>query len=474
MADRAETPRGKAADRGAERHVLVVEDERAQRELLAQLLTARGFTVRTADSLAAARRELGAASSDCVVTDFQLPDGTGLDVLREARDRDPAVGVVLVSAFGTVPMAVDAMRGGAFDVMLKPVDPEALLQVLARAAAHRDLLRENARLRARLDEPVRVEGVVAESPAFRRVLDVLARVAPSDATVLVSGESGTGKELVARRIHAASRRAEGPFVAVNCGALPEGLLESELFGHARGAFTGAVRERRGRFEEADGGTLFLDEVGEMAPALQVRLLRVLQEREIVRVGENVPRRVDVRVVAATNRDLKTDVQSGRFREDLYYRLEVVPVHLPPLRERPEDLAPLVEALVARAAARHDRPPPLVSREAFERLRAHRWPGNVRELANALERAVLLCRGDVVRVDDLPESARAPSESDLATAPPRETLEQAVQALEISWIRAALDRAGGIQTRAALELGIDERVLRYKLKKYGLKSGDAQD
>jgi DNA-binding NtrC family response regulator len=359
------------------------------------------------------------------------------------------------------------MRGGAFDVMLKPVNPDALVEVLRRAVGLRDLARENALLREQVAASATFDGVVAESGPMRRALEMVRRVAPTWATVLVTGESGTGKELVARLLHAHGPNPKGPFVAVNCAALPEGLLESELFGHARGAFTGAVRERRGRFEEADGGTLFLDEVGEMAPALQVRLLRVLQEREIVRVGENAPRKVEVRLVAATNRDLAAEAKAGRFREDLYYRLQVVPIHLPPLRDRPEDVPALVERLVRETAARHGRPGVRVSREALERLRAHAWPGNVRELANAVERAVLLCQGDLVKVGDLPDAVLAPSERAASSTPPRETLEQAVESLERAWIRAALERAGGVGTRAAAELGIDERVLRYKRKKLGL-------
>ncbi len=457
-----------------ERLLLVVEDERAQRELLARWLGTRGWQVKAVEGLAAARASLATLPVEAVVTDFQLPDGTGLDVLREARDRDPRVGVVLVSAHGTVAMAVEAMRGGAFDVLPKPVDPEALHSILERALQHRDLARENARLRERLAPAPGQHGVVAESATMRRVFDLVARVAASHATVLVTGESGTGKELVARLLHEGSPRAKGPFVAVNCGALPEGLLESELFGHARGAFTGAVRERRGRFEEADGGTLFLDEVGEMAPALQVRLLRVLQEREITRVGENAPRRVDVRVVAATHRDLPAEVRAGRFREDLFYRLQVVPVHLPPLREHPEDIAPLAERLAAEAAQRHGRPPVRLSREALEALRAWRWPGNVRELAHACERAVILCRDDLVRASDLPEAVQAPPEASVEERPPATTLTAALEALERAWITAALHRSGGVKTRAAAELGIDERVLRYKMERLGLgKPGGAR-
>ena len=446
--------------------VLVVEDEAPQRALLCAFLERAGLSVEAAGGVSAARAALAAAGTDVVVTDFRMGDGTGLDVLAAARAADPSIGVVLVSAYGTVPMAVEAMRGGAFDVCPKPVDPDALVRVIERCVAARALAAENASLRARLSERVEFENVVADSGAMQDVLAAVRRVAPTSATVLVTGESGTGKELVANLLHEHGRRPKGPFVAVNTAALPEGLLESELFGHAKGAFTGAVRERAGRFEEADGGTIFLDEIGEVPPAVQVRLLRVLQEREVVRVGENRPRSVDARVVAATNRDLEADVAAGRFREDLYWRLNVVRLRLPPLRERAEDLPGLVERFVAAAAKRHGVPAPSFSRESLAALAAHPVPGNVRELQNVVERATLMAGGGVVRAADLPLALAAPRERSAAGDAPG-GLDAAVEALERRMIAAALAAAGGVQTRAAKALGIGERVLRYKLQKYGM-------
>ena len=442
--------------------VLVVEDEAAQREMLKAFLERAGFSVETACGVVAAREALSGGGSDVVVTDFRMGDGTGLDVLAASRGEDPSIGVILVSAFGTVPLAVEAMRGGAFDVLVKPVDPDALVRAIERSLAHRALVRENASLRARLADRVEFRNVVAESGAMQAVLSLVARVAPTAATVLVTGESGTGKELIANILHEHGKNPKGPFVAVNVAALPEGLLESELFGHARGSFTGAVREREGRFEEANGGTIFLDEIGEIPASVQVRLLRVLQQREVVRVGENKPRPVDVRLVTATNRDLEADVKSGRFREDLYYRVNVVRVHIPPLRERPEDVPALVERFAGEAALRHGVPRPFFSREALLAIEAHPFPGNVRELQNLVERAVLLASDGIVHAEDLPLGVLSRGETPRAEEPPH--LEPAVEALERRLIRAALAAAGGVQTRAAAALGIGERVLRYKMEK----------
>jgi DNA-binding NtrC family response regulator len=450
----------KARDR-----VLVVEDEAPQRALLKAFLERSGLAVEAVGDVPSARAALSGGAVDAVVTDFQMPGGTGLDVLKAARDADPALGVVLVTAFGTVPMAVEAMRAGAFDVLLKPVDPDALLRVLERSLAGRALARENESLRARLGERVAYENVVAESGAMQAVLAIVRRVAPTNATVLVTGESGTGKELVANLLHAHGKRPKGPFVAVNTAALPEGLLESELFGHAKGSFTGATKDRAGRFEDADGGTIFLDEIGEVPAAVQVRLLRVLQERTVTRVGENGPRAVDARVVAATNKDIEAEVKAGRFREDLYYRLNVVRVHLPPLRARREDVPPLVARFAAEAARRNGAEPVTFSREAIEALTAMPFPGNVRELQNVVERAVLLSPRPVVRAEDLPTAWSAPHETSLPDG--ALPLEKAVEELERRMIRAALHRAHGVQTKAAEALGIGERVLRYKLSKYGI-------
>ncbi len=449
--------------------VLVVEDEAPQRTLLQAFLARSGLEVDVAAGVVAAKEALSAGRYDVVVTDFRMPDGTGLDVLHASRAADPTAGVILVSAFGTVPMAVEAMRGGAFDVLVKPVDPDALLAVIGRATEHRRLLFENEELRARLGERVRFENVVAESPGMQAALAIVRRVAPTAATVLVTGESGTGKELVAALLHRHGRNPGGPFVAVNLAALPEGLVESELFGHARGAFTGAVRDRSGRFEEADGGTIFLDEIGEVPAAVQVRLLRVLQSREVIRVGENRTRPVDVRVVAATNRDIDAEVRAGRFREDLYYRLNVVRVHLPPLRERREDVLPLALRFAAEAATRHGLPPVSFSPEALATLRAQPLPGNVRELGNLVERVVLLQKSGVVAPADV-LSAASPAAGGTPDASSPANLDGAVEALERRMIRAALAACGGVQTKAADALGIGERVLRYKMAKYQMGRG----
>ncbi len=447
--------------------VLVVEDEAPQRTLLEAFLARAGLEVETAAGVREALAALAGGDFDAVVTDYQMPDGTGLDVLKAARGEEPAPGVVLVSAFGTVPMAVEAMRGGAFDVLLKPIDPDALLRVIERAVAHRVLERENERLRARLSERVRWANVVAESAAMQAVLSVVRRAAPTAATVLVTGESGTGKELVANLLHEHGRTPKGPFVAVNAAALPEGLLESELFGHARGAFTGAIKDRPGRFEEAHGGTIFLDEIGEVPASVQVRLLRVLQAREVVRVGENRQRPVEVRVVAATNRDLEADVRAGRFREDLFYRLNVVRIHLPPLRDRRADVPPLVERFAREVEQRHGLPHPTFSREALAALAAYPFPGNVRELQNLVERTLVLAPGPSIRLEDLPAEVTAPRESG-GEVPALRHLEAAVEDLERGMIRAALARAVGVQTKAAEDLGVNERVLRYKMQKYGIE------
>jgi DNA-binding NtrC family response regulator len=448
--------------------ILVVEDERTQREMLSAFLAGHGLSVRTADSVASGTQALREAAPDLLLTDYDLPDGTGLDLLVAARALPHPPGGVVLTAYGTVPMAVKAMQEGAFDVQLKPVEPEALLHVLARALAPRVLARENQRLRERLAARDAEGPFAAQSPRMRAFLHDLDRVAPTDATVLLTGESGTGKELAAQRLHQRGRRAEGPLVAVHAAALPESLLESELFGHARGAFTGAVAERRGRFEEAGGGTLFLDEIGELPASVQVRLLRVLQEREITRVGENLPRPVDVRLVAATHRDLAQEVAAGRFREDLYYRLDVVHLHVPPLRERREDIPRLVDRLAREAADRHGIPPRPFSAGAVAALLRRPFPGNVRELRNVVERCVLLAPGEEIAEEDLPADGRAAAGAAPALAGYGSMgLEDALAALEAGWIRRALGECDGVQTRAAERLGIAERVLRYKMRKHGI-------
>jgi DNA-binding NtrC family response regulator len=443
--------------------LLVVEDQEAQRTLLAAFLASKGHRVLEAKNGREALRTLADEPVDVVVTDLRMPGMDGLALLESARRRNPEAEVILVSAFATVSLAVEAMRKGAFDVLPKPVDPEALAEAVTRALERQRLLRENADLKRRLGEGERLDRVVGSSPAMRQVLDLVRRAARTTATVLVTGESGTGKERVAELLHEHSPRAAGPLVKVNCPAIPETLLESELFGHAKGSFTGAHADRPGRFEAAHGGTLFLDEIGEVPAVLQAKLLRALQAREVVRVGENSPRTVDVRVVAATNRDLEAEVKAGRFREDLYYRLDVVRIHLPPLRARREDVPDLAEHFLKVAAARHGLGVTGFTREAMDALRAYPFPGNVRELENAVEQAVVLARGSVVGVDDLPERVLAPGEAPAEGRPGG--LFAALDDLERRMIRSSLDRNDGVQTRAADELGISERVLRYKMQKH---------
>jgi two-component system NtrC family response regulator len=454
--------------------LFVVEDNATQREALAGALRAAGRRVREFPSAEAALAGLGEEPVDAVITDYQMPGRDGIAFLREVRARSPATEVVVVTAYGTIDLAVEAMKAGAFHFLAKPVDLEALEAVLGRLEERVRLAREVSDLRARLHERFRDERVVGDGARMQEVLALVHRVAPSQATVLLTGESGTGKELVANLLHELSPRAKGPFVAVNCAALPEGLLESELFGHARGSFTGAVADRRGRFEEASGGTLLLDEIGEMGAAVQAKLLRALQAREVVRVGENRPRAIDVRVVASTNRDLAADVASRRFREDLFYRLNVVAVALPPLRERLEDVPELVEHFVRKYAAREHRPLEGVTREALDALLRYPYPGNVRELENIVERAVVMARGEHVTRADLPAHLFAPVEPAGSLPPEGIPLPEAVEELERRMIRAALQRHGGVVTRAARDLGLGERALRYKIEGLGLRPKDDAD
>ena len=451
--------------------ILIVDDEEAQREALAGYLRKRGFHVHTADRAAAALQVVEDQVIDLILTDYRMPDMDGTAVLREARRITPDIEVILITAYGSVSGAVDAMREGAFHYLEKPVDLDALDAVVERALERRHLVSENRRLKARLSEDqVELQGIISVDPAMEEALNVAARAAPSQASVLILGESGTGKELVARAVHAASPRRQGPFVAVNCAALSESLMESELFGHEKGAFTGAVQQRAGRFEQADGGTLFIDEVAEIPAAAQVKLLRVLQERTFERVGGTTPVRVDVRIIAATNRDLRQMTREGAFREDLYYRLNVVSVSLPPLRHRRRDIPVLIDHFLAHYARLNGKTVEGLSREAADALMRYSYPGNVRELQNILERAVVMARQSVISRSDLPPEVG--TDQGTAGSEPAEAEDQRlparVEALEREAIREALDRADGVQSRAAEFLGLTERNLRYKLSKYGFK------
>jgi two-component system NtrC family response regulator len=443
--------------------ILVVDDEPTQLELVGGFLRKQGFEVAETASGRAAVARFKHEPFDLVLTDQRMPDLSGLDVLETVRSVSPDTAVVIMTAYGTIETAVSAVKAGAADYLAKPLNLDELLHRIHQIQDRRRLLTENRELRAALAERHRVEGIIGESGPMQEVLSVVRRVAASDATVLIRGESGTGKELIAKALHYASPRAASALVKVNCAALAESLLEAELFGHEKGAFTGAVAARKGRFELADGGSLFLDEIGDLPPHLQVKLLRVLQEREFERVGSSRPIKVDVRLLAATHRSLETLVREGRFRDDLYYRINVVTIQLPPLRERREDLPLLIDHFLRAFADKNGKRLRGLTREAREALLRYDYPGNVRELENLIERAVVLTRDDVVGLADLPLTLD-PQAAGPETGP---RLVAAVEGLERRMIREALAKADGIQTRAAELLGIGERVLRYKLKKYGL-------
>jgi two-component system, NtrC family, response regulator HydG len=455
--------------------ILVADDHDALREGMALSLTRLGHEVLAvkggAEALAAYRKK----PADVVVTDLRMVPVDGIEVVRRLRAEDPDATLLVVSAHGTIATAVDAMREGAIDFLEKPFSPEVLRarveKAIEIARERRGARKVRARAEALEEDRIREHdphGLVGRSEPMRRVLDQVRRVAPTDATVLVLGESGTGKELVARAVHAASGRGEKPFVSVSCAAIPEGLLESELFGHEKGAFTGAVRRKLGRFELAHEGTLFLDEVGEIPPAIQVKLLRVLQERSFERVGGEETVSADVRLVSATNRDLARMVAEGRFREDLYYRLNVVPVRLPPLRERPGDVEELASHFLARVAPRIGRKVTGFAPEALALLRRHAWPGNVRELENVVEQALVFAEGDLVRPEDLPEGIRRAAPSPALPVPSGDrSLTDILEDLEEQLILAAYERAKGVKAETARLLGIKPSALYYKLEKYGI-------
>jgi len=452
--------------------VLLVDDDRAFLEAFAEQLPPLGHEVETATSAEEALEKLERVDPDVLVTDLTMGGMRGTELARRVAETRPDLPVLILTGYGDLGSAIEAIRAGAYDYLTKPIEVEPLSLAIARAARERRLKREVERLRAIAGAAGRPASIIGESEAMRPVLDLLARVAPTTTTVLVRGESGTGKELVARSLHALSQRADGPFVAVNCAALPEALLESELFGHARGAFTGAVGARRGLFQEAGGGTLFLDEVGELPLPLQPKLLRALQERRVRPVGGQAEEPFDARLVVATNRDLSAEVEAGRFREDLFYRLAVIELELPPLRARGHDVIALAQHFVRRYSARLGRPVRTLSVEAAERLLGYAWPGNVRELENAIERGVTLCRTEELVPADLPRTLLRPAEEpggpeDPALLPRDDVASwPKLDEIERRYVRKVLDALGGNKTLAARTLGLDRKTLYRKLGKEG--------
>lgn len=454
--------------------VLLVEDDESLRRVTQVHLEQAGYEVATAPGAAEALTLLEKSPQDLVVTDLKMPGMSGLDLLRRIKAEYPEIVVIVLTAFGTVESAVEAMKLGAYDYITKPVQPDALRLVIGRALEHLRLRQEVEHLRRSLDRKYGFENILGRSPALLETLEAAARVAPTDATVLIRGETGTGKELLAKAIHFNSARRGGPFVTINCGAIPPELLESELFGHVKGAFTGAVTHKKGRVELADGGTLFLDEIGELPPPLQVKLLRLIQEREIEKLGAPGILRVNVRIIAATHRNLEAMVEDGAFREDLYYRLAVIPLYLPPLRERSEDIPELVAHFFEAARRRHGRPHLTLPHALLPYFSAWRWPGNVRELENVIERIVVLARGDEVTLQDLPDflrREREPLDAIQLELPPEGI---SLEAVERELIRRALEKFDGNQSQAARYLDISRKTLIYRMEKYGLKPRTARD
>ena len=448
--------------------VLVVDDEERMASVVAMALARAGYECETCTGGDAALAAVDARGADVVVTDWRMPGMDGIELLRRLHAKRPALPVILITAHGSVPSAVAAMREGAFDYLTKPFDNDELRALVGRALDLLRLERENRYLKQEVASRYAPDAMVAESARSKELLDLVRRVAPSKATVLIQGESGTGKELVARLLHYWSDRVGQPFVAVNCKAFAEGVLESELFGHEKGAFTGAAASRAGCFERAQGGTLFLDEIGEVSLDFQAKLLRVLQEGEVLRVGGTQARKVDVRVVAATNRVLRDEVQAGRFRDDLFFRLNVIPVQLAPLRERREDVLPLVQHFLDRHAAGGGRRLTLAP-DAERAIAEHAWPGNVRELENVMERAVVLARGDAIVPEDLLlEQTLGPSTAQRAAVDTSGTLQECLDRAAEARIRAALEAAQGQRVEAARALGIERTTLYRMMKRLGME------
>jgi two-component system NtrC family response regulator len=442
--------------------ILIVEDDESQRRIIEYNLKTRGHRTTAVDSAEKALEVLGDNEFYLLISDIKLPGMNGIELLQKARELKPDLPVVFITAFGTIEKAVEAMKLGAFDYITKPFDRDEFLLTIEKALEFHRLKDENLKLRSELDNRYGFSNIIGVSPVMQEIFATIKKVATSDATVLISGESGTGKELIARAIHRASDRSSGLMVTVNCAAIPKDLLESELFGHVSGAFTGAVKDKIGKFVLADSGTIFLDEIGDLYPELQAKLLRILQERIIEPVGSNETIAVDIRVIAASNQDLAANVKDGRFREDLFYRLNVIPINIPPLRERPDDIPLLIDHFLKRAAGETEM---AIDKRAMEFLTQYRWPGNVRELENIIKRVVILKDDRKIRAADLPIEIR---KGESGRQDGFRENQSALSGAEIKLITDALKSAGWNQSRAAARLGIARHVLIYRMKKYNIR------
>ncbi len=448
-------------------NLLIVEDDPLQRKLIKENLEHAGYSVFETDSGDRALAIIADQAIDIAIVDYKLDGETGIDVIQKISEQNPLITSIVVTAFGNIENAVDALQKGAYDYLVKPIDFAKFLMVIERAQERQKLKKEISFLRSSLEEKFSTKHFIFLSSAMNEVAHLAAKASKTEATVLISGETGTGKDLVAKTIHYSSRRKKGPYLAVNLPSLPETLVESELFGSEKGAFTGAHERKIGKFEAASGGTLYLDEIGDLPPQLQVKLLRFLQEREFYRLGSSSPTKSDVRVIAATNRNLEKLMKQDKFRADLYYRLNVIPIHVPPLRKRKQDVPPLVDHFIQKYSEKEGKKVEGISSEAMNLLVQYNFPGNIRELENVIERAVVFCETGTITSGDLPVFLREKKEEDLME--PSLTLTHKVQRLEMMEIKQALQENGGIKSRTARALGITERMLGYKMKNYNLTS-----
>jgi two-component system, NtrC family, response regulator AtoC len=457
-----------------ERRILVVDDEENFRHMLSVILKKEQYEVETACNGVEALEKLNSSPVEQILCDIRMPEMDGLEFLNELKKLGSEATVIMMSAYGTVDIAIEAMKLGAYDYISKPFKPDEIILTLKKAEEREKLRKENERLRKEVTKEYSFDNIISKNEKMRQIFSVIGKVAQYKSTILITGESGTGKELVAKALHYHSDRAKNPFVPVNCGAIPENLLESELFGHSKGAFTDAIRLKKGLFEEADGGTLFLDEIGELPAQLQVKLLRVLQEGEIRRIGEAKAIQIDVRIVAATVKDLVKEVSEGRFRDDLYYRLNVLPIHLPPLRERTEDIPLLVTHFVGKYNQLMKKTVADLDSKALEALMKYPWFGNVRELENTIERAIVLTEGDKIEVAHLPQEIQDGKENKIEGVSAEDedySIKKASRALEMNLIKRALKKVRGNHTHASRLLEISHRALLYKIKDYGIIEGE---